>query len=55
MDAGSATSLHYTFDVQGGDFAKAGDASSKVKRILQQIGAGPEIVGASRSPATKPR
>ena len=30
--------------MQGGDFAKAGDASSKVKRILQQIGAGPEII-----------
>ena len=40
----SATSLHYTFNVHGGDFAKAGDASSRVKRILQQIGAGPEIV-----------
>lgn len=42
VDAG--TSLHYTFDVHAGDFAKAGDASSRVKRILQQIGAGPEIV-----------
>ena len=40
----SSTSLRYQFDVSGGDFAKAGDASSKVKRILQQIGANPEIV-----------
>lgn len=31
-------SLHFKFDVQGGDFTKAGDASSRVKRILQQIG-----------------
>ena len=30
--------------MQGGDFAKAGDASSRVKKILQQIGAGSEIV-----------
>ncbi|MGI6296217.1 MAG: ATP-binding protein [Armatimonadota bacterium] len=36
--------MHYTFDVQGGDFGKAGEASSKVKRILQQIGADSEIV-----------
>lgn len=40
----TGTRLHYTFVVQAGDFAKAGDASSKVKRILQQIGAGPEII-----------
>jgi serine/threonine-protein kinase RsbT len=43
-DIDTATSLHYTFDVPGGDFGKAGDASSRVKRILQRIGAGPEIV-----------
>lgn len=43
-DIDEGTSLHYTFDVHGGDFAKAGDASSRVKRILQQIGVGPEIV-----------
>lgn len=47
MDVGDvdvAASLHYTFEVQGGDFGKAGDASSKVKKILQQIGADAEIV-----------
>ncbi len=43
-DIDEGTSLHYTFDVQGGDFTKAGDASSRVKRILQQIGVEPEIV-----------
>lgn len=43
-DMDVSTSLHYTFHVQAGDFAKAGDASSKVKRILQQIGAGQEMI-----------
>ncbi len=43
-DVDVSTSLHYTFDVQGGDFGKAGEASSKVKRILQQIGADSVIV-----------
>jgi serine/threonine-protein kinase RsbT len=43
-DVDVSASLHYTFDVQGGDFGKAGEASSKVKRILQQIGADSEIV-----------
>lgn len=35
----TGASLHYEFVVHGGDFAKAGDASSRVKKILQQIGA----------------
>jgi len=38
------TSLHFVFEVAGGDFGKAGDASSRVKRILQQIGAPSETV-----------
>ena len=42
--SGTGASLHYEFQVMGGDFAKAGDASSKVKRILQQIGADANIV-----------
>lgn len=37
-------SLHYEFEVQGGDFSAAGDASSRVKKILQQIGADSEVV-----------
>lgn len=37
-------SLHYEFPVEGGDFTAAGDASSRVKKILQQIGADPEII-----------
>ena len=37
-------SLHFKFDVQGGDFTKAGEASSRVKKILQQINANSEII-----------
>jgi len=36
--------LHFEFEVQGGDFGKAGDASSRIKKILQQIGAPPVVV-----------
>lgn len=42
--ADGSASLHYEFEVTGGDFAKAGDASSRVKRILQAIGASSDIV-----------
>lgn len=37
-------SLHFDFEVHSGDFTKAGDASSRVKRILQQIGVDATIV-----------
>lgn len=37
-------SLHFEFEVRSGDFAKAGDASSRVKKILQQIGVDPNII-----------
>ena len=40
----TSTSLRYEFVVKGGDFATAGDASSRVKRILQQIAAPAQIV-----------
>ena len=36
--------LHFEFAVEGGDFSSAGEASSRVKRILQQIGVHAEIV-----------
>ncbi|MCE5314538.1 MAG: ATP-binding protein [Armatimonadota bacterium] len=39
-----SASLHFEFEVHGGDFNKAGDASSRVKRILQQIGANPTVI-----------
>lgn len=34
----------FTFPVYGGDFNSAGNVSTKVKRILEQIGVNPEIV-----------
>lgn len=37
-------SLRYEFRIRGGDFTNAGDASSRVKRILQQIGAPSDII-----------
>ncbi|MCE5198195.1 MAG: ATP-binding protein [Armatimonadota bacterium] len=40
----TVASLHFKFEVNGGDFAKAGDASSRVKKILQQIGADQAII-----------
>lgn len=36
--------LHYTFQLQGGDFNSAGTVSTSIKRILQQIGAKPETI-----------
>ncbi len=40
----TATALHYQFEVVGGDFGAAGDASSRIKKILQQIGVNSEVV-----------
>lgn len=40
----STVSLRFDFDVHTGDFSRAGDASSKVKKILQQIGVDPNII-----------
>ena len=36
--------LHFEFKVEGGDFSGAGEASSRVKKILQQIGVQTDIV-----------
>ena len=33
--------MHYTFDIERGDFADAGQASSSVKRTLKQLGVAP--------------
>lgn len=30
--------MNFNFEINGADFAQAGDASSKIKRILQQVG-----------------
>ncbi len=40
----TSVSLHFEFEIRYGDFNKAGSASSKVKKILQQIGVEPTIV-----------
>lgn len=44
MAEDTATALHYQFEVVGGDFGAAGDASSRIKKILQQIGVNSEVV-----------
>ncbi|MBR5076055.1 MAG: ATP-binding protein [Bacteroidales bacterium] len=33
--------MHYTFDIERGNFTDAGQASSSVKRILKQLGVAP--------------
>lgn len=44
VEGNNKKSLHFEFEIKGGDFAAAGDASSKIKKVLQQIGADHEIV-----------
>jgi serine/threonine-protein kinase RsbT len=36
--------MELEFDIEGGDFSKAGMASSEVKKILKQINIKPEII-----------
>lgn len=36
--------LRYSFEIHGGDFASAGNISTRIKKILQQIGAKPEVI-----------
>ncbi|MHB1458640.1 MAG: ATP-binding protein [Armatimonadota bacterium] len=36
--------LHYTFYLNGGDFSNAGAISTRIKKILQQIGAKSETI-----------
>jgi anti-sigma regulatory factor (Ser/Thr protein kinase) len=42
--SGSKTELHYTFHLNGGDFSNAGAVSTRIKKILQQIGAKSETI-----------
>ncbi len=42
--ADSPASLMYHFEVSGQDFANAGEVSSKIRRILQQIGVQPDTI-----------
>jgi len=43
-DSIATSELNYTFTVTAGDFSKAGSISTKIKRILQQIGAKPDAL-----------
>lgn len=36
--------MRLKYDIEGGDFARAGWASSQVKKVLKQIGAGQDII-----------
>lgn len=44
MNSSNGNELHYMFRIQGGDFAGAGAVSSKIKKILQQIGTRSEVI-----------
>ena len=43
-DPMSAEPLHVHYDVDGGNFTSAGEASVKVKRLLRQLGCSPETI-----------
>lgn len=36
--------MHFTFDIEGGNFTKAGTASSEVKKILKQLNVDPKVI-----------
>jgi len=36
--------MHFEYRVQGGDFVRAGQASSQVKKILKQLNVSPNII-----------
>lgn len=44
MATGAPQKLTYHFEVLGQDFTSAGEVSSKIRRILQQIGACPDTI-----------
>lgn len=44
MKTPASDRLEYRFSVAAQDFAAAGEASSKIRRILQQIGVRPEVI-----------
>jgi len=43
-DSPGGAELHYTFKLEGGDFSTAGSVSTRIKKILQQIGVRPETI-----------
>ena len=36
--------MHFEFNVEGGNFSKAGTASSQLKKILKQLNVGPKVI-----------
>ena len=40
----SDASMHYRYPVDGDDFARAGEASSSLKKVLKQLGLPPECI-----------
>ncbi len=44
VNSPSGNELNYMFRIQGGDFAGAGAVSSRIKKILQQIGTKPDVI-----------
>ncbi len=36
--------MHYHYDIQGGDFSRAGDASAEMKKTLQRLGIPHEVI-----------
>ena len=36
--------MHFEYQIEGGDFTRAGDASSKIKKTLKQLGVDPSVV-----------
>lgn len=36
--------MHFEYKVEGGDFSRAGSASSQVKKTLKQIGVDPSVI-----------
>ncbi len=43
-NAPAGAELRYTFTIEGGDFSTAGSVSTRIKKILQQIGVRPETI-----------
>lgn len=36
--------MHFTYKIEGGDFTRAGNASSEVKRVLKQLNVDPMLI-----------
>ena len=47
--------LNLTYEVDGDDFTRAGEASSAVKKCLRSLGISPEAIRKWRSPFTRER